>query len=221
MACGQARFEILALFGWRTSQPGVLRIGDRRARRAVKDRPPTNTRSGATKRCECSLHEPTPILWRPRRRLSFRAALPVLATAHSGRRHGAATDRPRQRAGAAKRGDRLAASAAVRGHSRLRQPRRAIVLRWVDRGQCRGLARRALATAHKDKDTVEVDRVLADMAQRDALRSLYNQIMVMMFDALNGVAPRTARRHRGVGYGQAGDARRRSRPPKSFRRFRR
>jgi hypothetical protein len=44
-----------------------------------------------------------------------------------------------------------------------------------------------LSTAHKDKDTIEVERVLGDMARATRFDLYYNQIMVMMFDALNGV----------------------------------
>jgi len=44
-----------------------------------------------------------------------------------------------------------------------------------------------LSTAQKDKDTVEVERVLADMARGTRFDLYYNQIMVMMFDALTGV----------------------------------
>ncbi len=64
-----------------------------------------------------------------------------------GRAHGAAIDRPRERAGAGKRGDRLAASAAVRGHSCLRQPRRGIRAALGGSGQRRGLARPAIDRA--------------------------------------------------------------------------
>jgi hypothetical protein len=62
----------------------------------------------------------------------------------------------------------------------------ATVLRWVDPDN--GAAWLAqLSTAHKDKDTIEVDRVLDDMARGKRFDLYYNQIMVLMFDALDGV----------------------------------
>ena len=62
----------------------------------------------------------------------------------------------------------------------------ATVLRWVDPDN--GAAWLAqLSTAHKDKDTIEVDRVLADMARGTRFDLYYNQLMVMMFDALSAV----------------------------------
>jgi hypothetical protein len=62
----------------------------------------------------------------------------------------------------------------------------ALVLRWVDPDN--GAAWLAqLAMAHKDKDEIEVDRVLSDMAQGTRFDLYYNQIMVLMFDALNSV----------------------------------
>lgn len=62
----------------------------------------------------------------------------------------------------------------------------AFVLRWVDPDNAAAWLTQ-LATAHKDKDTVEVERVLGDMARATRFDLYYNQIMVMMFDALNGV----------------------------------
>src|SRR6201996_146835 len=62
----------------------------------------------------------------------------------------------------------------------------AIVLRWVDPDNGAAWLDQ-LSTAHKDKDNIEVDRVLADMARGTRFDLYYNQIMVMMFDALNGV----------------------------------
>ncbi len=60
----------------------------------------------------------------------------------------------------------------------------AIVLRWVDPDN--GAAWMSqLASAHKDKDAIEVDRVLADMARGTRFDLYYNQIMVMMFDAVS------------------------------------
>jgi hypothetical protein len=62
----------------------------------------------------------------------------------------------------------------------------AIVLRWIDPYNAAAWMSQ-LATAHKDKDTIEVDRVLADMARSTRFDLYYNQIIVLMFDALNGV----------------------------------
>jgi hypothetical protein len=62
----------------------------------------------------------------------------------------------------------------------------AFVLRWVDPDNAAAWLAQ-LSTAHKDKDTVEVERVLGDMARATRFDLYYNQIMVMMFDALNGV----------------------------------
>jgi hypothetical protein len=62
----------------------------------------------------------------------------------------------------------------------------AFVLRWVDPDNAAAWLAQ-LSTAHKDKDTIEVERVLGDMARATRFDLYYNQIMVMMFDALNGV----------------------------------
>jgi hypothetical protein len=62
----------------------------------------------------------------------------------------------------------------------------ATVLRWVDADNAAAWLAE-LSTAQKDKDTVEVERVLADMARGTRFDLYYNQIMVMMFDALSGV----------------------------------
>jgi hypothetical protein len=62
----------------------------------------------------------------------------------------------------------------------------AIVLRWVDPDNGAAWLDQ-LSTAHKDKDQIEVDRVLGDMAKGTRFDLYYNHIMVMMFDALNGV----------------------------------
>jgi hypothetical protein len=62
----------------------------------------------------------------------------------------------------------------------------AFVLRWVDPDNAAAWLAQ-LSTAQKDKDTVEVERVLGDMARATRFDLYYNQIMVMMFDALNGV----------------------------------
>jgi hypothetical protein len=62
----------------------------------------------------------------------------------------------------------------------------ATALRWVDPDNGAAWLSR-LSTAHKDKDDVEVDRVLADMAHGRRFDLYYNQLMVMMFDALSTV----------------------------------
>jgi hypothetical protein len=70
----------------------------------------------------------------------------------------------------------------------------ATVMRWVDADN--GAAwMPTLATAQKDKDTVEVDRVLADMAQGSRFDLYSNEIVVLMFDALMN-----ARREMPAGY---------------------
>lgn len=62
----------------------------------------------------------------------------------------------------------------------------AFVLRWVDPDNAAAWLSQ-LSSAHKQKDTIEVERVLGDMARATRFDLYYNQIMVMMFDALNGV----------------------------------
>jgi hypothetical protein len=62
----------------------------------------------------------------------------------------------------------------------------AIVLRWVDPENGAAWLSQ-LSTAHRDKDTVEVDRLLGDMAHGTRFDLYYNQLVVLMFDALNGV----------------------------------
>jgi hypothetical protein len=62
----------------------------------------------------------------------------------------------------------------------------AIVLRWVDPDNGAAWLSQ-LSTAHKDKDTIEVDRVLADMAHGTRFDLYYNRLMVLMFDSLSGV----------------------------------
>jgi hypothetical protein len=62
----------------------------------------------------------------------------------------------------------------------------AIVLRWVDPDNGAAWLDQ-LSTAHKDRDKIEVDRILGDMAKGTRFDLYYNPIMVMMFDALNGV----------------------------------
>jgi hypothetical protein len=62
----------------------------------------------------------------------------------------------------------------------------ATVMRWVDADN--GAAwLPTLATAQKDKDTTEVDRVLADMARGKRFDLYVNRVVVLMFDALAGV----------------------------------
>jgi hypothetical protein len=62
----------------------------------------------------------------------------------------------------------------------------ATVLRWVDPDNGAAWLSQ-LSIAHKDKDAVEVDRVLADMARGTRFDFYYNQLMVVMFDALSAV----------------------------------
>lgn len=62
----------------------------------------------------------------------------------------------------------------------------ATVLRWVDPDNAAAWLAQ-LSTARQDKDSVEVERVLADMARGTRFDLYYNQIMVMMYDALYGV----------------------------------
>lgn len=62
----------------------------------------------------------------------------------------------------------------------------AFVLRWVDPDNAAAWLAQ-LALAHKDKDSTEVERVLGAMVRAARFDLYYNQLMVMMFDALNGV----------------------------------
>jgi hypothetical protein len=62
----------------------------------------------------------------------------------------------------------------------------ATVLRWVDPDNGAAWLSQ-LSTAHRDRDTVEIDRVLADMARGSRFDLYYNRIMVLMFDALSAV----------------------------------
>jgi hypothetical protein len=60
----------------------------------------------------------------------------------------------------------------------------AIAMRWVDADN--GAAwLQTLTAAQKDGDTVEVDRILADMAQGARFDLYWNRIVVMMVDALD------------------------------------
>ena len=62
----------------------------------------------------------------------------------------------------------------------------ATVLRWVDPDNGAAWLSQ-LSTAHRDQDTVEIDRVLADMARGTRFDLYYNRLMVLMFDALSAV----------------------------------
>jgi hypothetical protein len=59
-------------------------------------------------------------------------------------------------------------------------------LRWVDPDNSAAWMSE-LADAQKDKDTVEIARVLADMARAKRFDVYYNGIVIMMFDALAAV----------------------------------
>jgi hypothetical protein len=62
----------------------------------------------------------------------------------------------------------------------------ATAMRWVDADN--GAAwLQTLTTAQKDGDTIEVDRILADMAQGARFDLYWNRIVVMMVDALDAV----------------------------------
>jgi hypothetical protein len=60
----------------------------------------------------------------------------------------------------------------------------ATVLRWIDPDNSAAWMAQ-LATARKDKDTIEVDRLLSDMARGTRFDLYYNQLVVLMFDALS------------------------------------
>jgi hypothetical protein len=62
----------------------------------------------------------------------------------------------------------------------------ATVLRWVDPDNGAAWLSQ-LSTAYNDRDTIEVDRVLGDMAHGTRFDLYYNQLMVLMFDALTAV----------------------------------
>jgi len=63
----------------------------------------------------------------------------------------------------------------------------ATAMRWLDPENAAAWLP-TLAAALRDKDAVEVDRVLADMAQGERFDIYWNRIAVIMFDALKGVA---------------------------------
>jgi hypothetical protein len=62
----------------------------------------------------------------------------------------------------------------------------ATVLRWVDPDNGAAWLSQ-LSTAHRDRDAIEIDRVLADMARGRRFDLYYNQLLVLMFDALSAV----------------------------------
>jgi hypothetical protein len=62
-------------------------------------------------------------------------------------------------------------------------PEVATVMRWIDADNSASWMP-ILATAHKDKDTVEIDRVLDDMAQAPRFDLYLNRLTVVMFDVL-------------------------------------
>jgi hypothetical protein len=64
----------------------------------------------------------------------------------------------------------------------------ATTMRWVDADNAAAWLP-TLAKAQRDKDTVEVDRVLADMAQGQRFDLYGNRATVMMFDALKRAQP--------------------------------
>jgi hypothetical protein len=62
----------------------------------------------------------------------------------------------------------------------------ATVLRWVDPDNSAAWLS-ALTSAQRDRDSVEIDRLLADMARGTRFDLYYNPIMVLMFDSLSAV----------------------------------
>ena len=62
----------------------------------------------------------------------------------------------------------------------------ATVMRWVDPDNAAAWLP-TLAAAQRDRDTTEVDRVLADMARTDRFDLYWNRIVVLMCDALDAV----------------------------------
>jgi len=65
----------------------------------------------------------------------------------------------------------------------------ATTMRWVDADNSAAWLP-TLAAAQKDKDTVEVDRILADMAQGVRFDFYWNRTVVLLFDALKKAAGR-------------------------------
>jgi len=66
-------------------------------------------------------------------------------------------------------------------------------MRWLDPDNAAAWLP-TLAAALRDRDIVEVDRVLADMAQGERFDIYWNRIVVIMFDALKGVSKSLPRR---------------------------
>jgi hypothetical protein len=62
----------------------------------------------------------------------------------------------------------------------------ATAMRWVDADNAAAWLQ-TLTAAQKDGDTIEVDRILADMAQGARFDLYWNRIVVMMVDALDAV----------------------------------
>jgi hypothetical protein len=62
----------------------------------------------------------------------------------------------------------------------------ATVMRWVDADNAAAWLQ-TLATAQRDRDTTEVDRILADMAHGARFDFYWNRIVVLMVDALDTV----------------------------------
>jgi hypothetical protein len=62
----------------------------------------------------------------------------------------------------------------------------ATAMRWVDADNAAAWLQ-TLTAAQKDGDTIEVDRILADMAQAARFDLYWNRIVVMMVDALDAV----------------------------------
>jgi hypothetical protein len=77
----------------------------------------------------------------------------------------------------------------------------ATVMRWVDPDNAAAWLP-TLAVAQRDRDTTEVDRVLADMAHETRFDFYWNRIVVLMFDALD-----TARNELPGGYAASDYAR--------------
>ncbi len=63
----------------------------------------------------------------------------------------------------------------------------ATALRWLDPDNAAAWLP-TLAAAVKDKDSVEIDRVLADMAQGTRFDFYWNRVVVLMFDSLEAVS---------------------------------
>jgi len=69
----------------------------------------------------------------------------------------------------------------------------ATTMRWVDADN--GAAwLPTLAAAQRDQDTIEVDRILADMAQGAHFDLYWNRVVVMMFDAIKRASGEVPRR---------------------------